>query len=292
MSAPTIEKRAALTASAVAFFLLIIKLTVGILSGSVAILASAIDSLLDIAISVFNFFALKTAQIDADEKFNYGRGKIEAIAAVIEGVIITISGIYILYLSIDKLITEQETFYIFESVMVMLVSSVTTLLLVLYLNSVAKKSKSLIIKADALHYKMDLLTNGGILVALLLIYITDFHIIDGLVGIAIALYIIYSAIELIKEGVYVLLDVALEPEMVKQIKDIIDNTQAVNSFHDLKTRRSSKDIFVNVHLVFDHNISLLKAHQISDIVDDNIQLIDPHFNWTINIHLDPHDDSK
>ncbi len=215
----------------------------------------------------------------------------EAVAAVIEGFLITVSGLYIFYLSIDKILSDSRPGYLLESIIVMLISTVITLFLVLFLLYIAKKSHSLVIKADALHYKTDLLTNGGILLSLGVIAMTDWYIIDAVVGIVIALYIIYAAVGLIKEGMLMLLDVALEPEMVSKIVDVIESTDDVNSFHWLKTRRSGKDIFINVHLVFDHDISLLKAHQISDVVDANIKELDDNFNWIINIHLDPHDDS-
>ena len=287
-----IEKKAALVASSVAFILLVIKLITAIISGSVAILASAIDSLLDIAISIFNYFALHTADKEADERFNYGRGKIEAIAAVVEGVLIILSGLYIFYLSIDKIIHKAVPQFIDLSMYVMLVSTLITLGLVLFLLNIAKKTDSLVIKADALHYKADLLSNAGILFSLGLIYLTNWHIIDAIVGIVIAVYIIYSAYTLLKEGTLMLLDVALEPEIVEQIKEAITAQNEVTSFHYLKTRRSGHDVFVNVHIVFNHEISLVRAHVISERVDTQIEAIDPKLNWNINIHLDPYDDSQ
>ena len=287
-----IEKKAALIASSVAFILLVIKLITAIISGSVAILASAIDSLLDIAISVFNYFALHTADKQADERFNYGRGKMEAIAAVIEGVLIILSGLYILYLSIDKIVYNAIPEHIELSIYVMIASTVITFALVLFLLNIAKKTNSLVIKADALHYQADLLANGGILFSLALIYFSNWYIVDAITGIIIALYIIKSAYALIKEGTLMLLDVALEPELVEKIEEAISNQKGVTSFHWLKTRRSGHDIFVNVHIVFNHEISLLKAHVISDRVDRHIEAIDPKFNWNINIHLDPYDDSQ
>lgn len=256
-----------------------------------AILASAIDSLLDIAISIFNYFALQTADKEADERFNYGRGKIEAIAAVIEGVIITVSGLYILYLSINKLITQEQPGFLIESIGVMAVSTVITFILVLVLNHVAKKSNSLIIKADALHYKTDLLTNGGVLLSLGVIMLTQWFAIDALVGIAIAVYIISSASKLIKEGTLMLLDVALEPEIVEKITQIFTHQKGLSSYHQLKTRRSGRDIFISVHLVFNDKISLLEAHKISDVVDAKVRKIDTRYNWVLSLHLDPHDDS-
>jgi ferrous-iron efflux pump FieF len=287
-----IEKKAALVASFVACILLVLKLITGIISGSVAILASAIDSLLDIAISIFNYFALYTSDKKADDKFNFGRGKIEAIAAVIEGVIIIFSGLYILYLSISKILEQSKPEYVDISIYVMAISTIITFALVWFLLHIAKKSNSLVIRADALHYKTDLITNIGILFSLVVIHFTQWFIIDAVVGIIIAFYIIYSAYGLIQEGILMLLDVALEPEIIEKIEEAIKNQPEVTSFHDLKTRRSGNDIFINVHVVFNHKISLIRAHVISDRIDLKIEQIDPQFNWVINIHLDPFDDSK
>jgi cation diffusion facilitator family transporter len=211
---------------------------------------------------------------------------------VIEGVIIIISGLYILYLSIDKITTNAVPQYIEASVYVMLASTLITFALVNFLLFVAKRSNSIVIKADALHYKTDLLTNVGILLSLLLISLTDWYIIDAIVGVIIACYIIYSAYSLIREGVLILLDVALDPEMVTKIEEAIMAEDQILSFHCLKTRRSGHDVFVNVHVVFHHDISLLRAHVISERIDRNIEALDPKFDWNINIHLDPYDDSQ
>ena len=117
-----LEKKATIISSVTATLLIVIKLFIGIASGSVAVLASAIDSVLDLAVSIFNYFALHNSEKAPDDKFNYGRGKIEALAAVIEGLVITISGLYILYSAIDKLLNEHKPIYLQESIIVMLAS--------------------------------------------------------------------------------------------------------------------------------------------------------------------------
>jgi len=138
----TLQKKATIISSATAGILVIIKFTIGVLSGSVAVLASAIDSLLDLVISGFNYFAIKKSEEDADETFNYGKGKIEALAAVIEGTIISVSGVFIFYEAIKKLYTGEATHYLDTSILVMFISLVLTTLLVLFLNHVAKKNKT------------------------------------------------------------------------------------------------------------------------------------------------------
>lgn len=287
----TLQKKATIISSSVAVTLVVIKLIVGIISGSVAVLASAIDSGLDLAVSLFNLFAVTNAEKPADERFNYGRGKIEAIAAVIEGVIITASGIYIFYEAIQKIIGAEPVTHLDISIGVMVVSIVMTGALVMFLNHVAEVTNSMVIKSDALHYKTDLLSNGAILVSLVIIYFTDFFMIDAILGILIALYIVYSAFELIKEGILVLMDVSLDEETVQKIRSVIESEPGITDYHWLKTRKAGNDYFVDVHLVFTPDISLLEAHRIGDNVEAKIKAINPKADWLINIHLDHYDDS-
>ncbi len=291
MSKMTPQKKATVVSSSVAATLAIIKFTVGIFSGSVALLASAIDSILDLTTSLFNYFALHNSEKPADSTFNYGRGKIEALAAVIEGTIITISGIYILYESAKKFGSDAEVGYLNITIYVMILSFFITLWLVWYLLRVAKKTNNLVIKSDALHYKMDVLTNAGIVISLIVIYLTNWHIVDSIVGGAIAIYIIYSAYKLIKEGVMMLLDRALEEELVESIVNIIESENLVNSYHCLKTRASGKSNFVDVHLVFNKEILLMEAHRCSDRIEEAISELDKDADWVLTIHLDPFDDS-
>lgn len=288
----TAQKKATLISSSTAGLLAVSKLIVGMLSGSVAVLASAIDSLLDLGASLFNYFALHNAEKPADETFNYGRGKMEAIAATTEGGIITISGLFIFYESISKLISNEGVTSIDSSLGIMIFSLIVTLLLVFYLNKIAKDTNNMVIKADALHYKTDLYTNGAVLLSLVIIYFFDFHMIDALMGAGIALYIIYSAYGIIKEGILMLMDRALEEEVVENIKSIIESEKLVSSYHYLRTRKAGKHNFVDVHLVFNREISLVAAHGACDNVEDRIRALDVHAEWVMHIHLDPIDDSN
>jgi len=287
-----LEKKATIVSSATATLLIIIKLFIGIASGSVAVLASAIDSVLDLAVSVFNYFTLHNVEKAPDDKFNYGRGKLEALAAVVEGIVITISGLYIMYSAIDKLMNEHETIYLQESILVMLASIVITAALVLYLNLVAKKTGSMVIRSDALHYKTDLYSNGAILLSLVIIHFTNLHIIDSILGILIAIYIIYSAYDLIRDGILMLMDIAMPDESVEKIKHIIETNDSVTSYHQLLTRLSGKDAFVSVHLVFTISTSLFDAHRVCDMIENEIKKTDENFNWNFVIHPDPYDDSE
>lgn len=293
----TLQKKATIISSTTAFFLIIIKLTVGFMTGTVVIIASAIDSALDFLVSLFNSYAITKSQKPMDAEYNYGRGKIEGVASMVEGVIIIASGIFIIYAAVQKFIHEEPTTQLGLSLAVMGVSIAATSALVIFLNSVYKKTKNLIIKSDALHYKSDLYTNLGIIVSLVLIYFSNWHFIDPVVSIAIAIYIIYSAIGIVKEGVEMLLDKALEHETVEKIKEILQNhidskECIISGYHELKTRKSGSVNFVDVHIVFNDKTMLKESHELADQIEEQIIGIHPNESWIITIHQDPYDDGN
>ena len=171
------------------------------------------------------------------------------------------------------------------------ISLFVTIGLVAYLNAVAKKTNNMVIKADALHYKTDVWVNAAVLVSLVVVYFTSYEIVDIIIGAGISIFIIYSAYELIEEGVLVLLDRALDEEITQKIETIINEEKVVNDYHFLKTRSAGENNFVDVHLVFDCVITLMDAHRASDRIEDEIKKLDTTRDWIINIHMDPYDDS-
>lgn len=287
----SLERTATIVSSITAFLLMIIKFFVWIYSNSISLLSSAIDSMLDMFVSIFNYFAIHNSEKPADKKFNYGRGKIEALASLFEWIIITISWIYIIYESVMKFINWEKVSYLWEAIIVMIVSVIITWLLVIYLDKVAKKTKNLVIASDALHYKTDLYSNAWILFALDVIYLSWFHYIDAIVWTIVWIYIISEAYKLIKKWILLLLDVALPEKELEQIKAIIEKNKLVNDYHFLKTRSSWKFKFLDVHLVFHPLIKLIDAHRESDSIEDDIRKINKSKEWVFNIHLDPYDDS-
>lgn len=287
-----IEKKATLISSTVAFILVTFKLTVGIFSGSVAVLASAIDSLLDMVVSTFNYFALHNSDKEPDEKFNFGRRKLEPLAAVIEGTIISLSALFILYEAVSKMVQNNVIEHLDLSIWVMSGSMVITAGLVVFLTIVAKKTGNMVIKADALHYKTDLFSNGAVIGSLIIISFTEYTLIDPIMGIGIAIYMIYSAYPIIHEGILMLLDAALDPESVTKITALLDKESDINSYHDLLTRRSGSDIYISVHAVFSVSTSLFDAHLVGDKIELALKNCFPENTVHPLIHLDPYDDSE
>lgn len=287
-----LEKKATLVSTSVAGVLVLLKMSVAIFSGSIAILASAIDSMLDLLVSLFNYFALHNSEKNPDSQFQFGRSKIEPLAAVIEGAVILFSALFILYNALLKMVHPKELAFMNESIVVMILSFVITAFLVLFLRYVSKKTNNLVIRSDALHYETDLFSNGAVLFTLAAISYTGEQLIDPILGIAISLYMIYSAIPLIKEGVLMLLDAALPEKDINAIKEILDTEPNIQTYHNLQTRESASHVFVSVHAVFNVSISLYDAHLVSDKVEDKIKNYFGDKKSHVLMHMDPYDDSE
>ncbi len=282
-----LENKAIRFAGIGAALLAVVKFIFWIISGSMVLIASAVDSLLDLMVSLFNLFALKEAKKPADHDHNYGHGKIEGIAAITEGLIITGSAFFIIFSSVKKLFWNPEITEITSGIFVMLFSLLITGLIVFLLQSVSKKTKSLIIKADLMHYKMDFLTNGGVLLTLVLVKWTGFSFLDPIIAIGIAIYILYGCKTILKEGFDLLMDKSLGKD--KEIWKLILEHPAIASFHKLKTHQSGGKVFISFHMVFKNpDISLKEAHLISSEMEQKLK---KHFKRaSVIIRLDPFED--
>lgn len=263
------------------------KFIFGIISWSMVLIASAIDSLLDFIVSIFNLFALKKAEKPADEDHNYGHGKIEALAALFEGLLIGISWGYIIFSSVEKLIFWVQIEYLGYGILAMGISLFITWIIVFILQETTKSTKSLIVKSDLMHYKTDFLSNAGVILALVVVKFTDLTWIDPLIAIGIAIYILRWCGGIIKDGIDLLMDKSLGKD--EEIWELILAHPAVSSFHKLKTHQSGGKVFISFHMVFkDENISLKDAHIVSREIEMKLK---KHFKRaSVLIRLDPFDD--
>lgn len=293
-----LNKNAILIVGASAFCLAVLKLIFALLSGSIVVMASAIDSLLDMFVSLFNHFTYKKAQSPSTAYFNYGFGKLEGIAAVFESALIFGSGGYIIYNSTHKLIAQKGVHSVESGIFIMAISIFATLAIVCFLQRVAKSNHSIIIKSEILHYKSDLFSNLAVIVSLGLVYVSGFHAIDAIVGAILGIYICAQSYKIAKDGFLNLLDRAIDAPLHDKIVAILrqeseneGENRRISSFHHLKSRQSGKNIFLEYHLVFDKEISLFNAHSISDAIEARIKGISVDFEWVIIAHLDPYDDS-
>lgn len=290
-------------ATLTALLLILVKLAVGFLTGTVVVIASAVDSLLDFVVSSFNVYAVRNAERPSDPSYNYGRGKIEGVAAFSEGLFITASALYILRQAIFKFVVPGSMGLRWRmpeaiphgslnwAMGAMGLSLAITGVLVWYLKRKVAQSSSLILRADTVHYQTDLLSNGGILLTLALVRLTGWAWLDPAIAVCVAGYVAYAAVPLIRKGLAMLLDHALEEPLVESIRAIAERTSdRVTGVHELKTRRSGNTNLVEFHLVFDEGIGLREAHQVADEIENRVRAL-ADTRWIINIHLDPVDDS-
>ncbi len=269
---------------ATASLLIAFKLFAWLLSGSVSVLASFVDSLMDVVASVINLLAVRYSLMPADEEHRFGHGKAESLAGLGQSTFIAGSAIFLMLHAVERLLHPTPLHGITVSIVVMVFSTIMTLGLLLIQRHVIKRTGSLAIKADSLHYTTDVLVNISIIIALLLAAFGK-HGFDPVFGMCIAVYILYHAWHIGHEAVQMLLDRQLAPEIEKNICDIACSHKEVHGIHELRTRQSGQTQFIQLHLEIDENTALHNAHVISDEVEAAIKEIYPTAD--VIIHQDP-----
>ena len=269
---------------AVAIVLIIIKMMAYLLTGSVAILSSLIDSFLDFIASGINLFAVRHALVPADHDHRYGHGKAEAIAGLTQAAFIVGSALFLIFEAINRFSHPQALENGMVGVGVMLVTITLTALLVKFQRYVVKKTGSIAITADSLHYAGDLLLNLSVIVALILSIYFDWHIADPVFALMIALYILRSAWAIGKQSLAQLMDQELPDEVREEIKAIALQHPEVRNLHELRTRSSGRQYFFQLHLEMDGELKLKEAHQIANAVE--IEICKAFPNAEVIIHED------
>jgi cation diffusion facilitator family transporter len=243
--------------------------------------------LLDFAASSVNYFSIKKAEEPADKEHRFGHGKAEGLAGLFQSFVVLSSSVYLIYVSIKRLITGTTLELLESGILIMAFSAALSFLLAEYLKRVAKDTESIALGADSLHYSSDVYTNVGIILGLIIVRLTGFVFIDSLVSILVAVYIIWLAIEVLKEAVDILMDRELSKETVKEIEEIILKHQpVVKSFHKMRTRRSGSKRFIEFHLVIDHTLSFVDSHNLAEDIIKDIESNVP--NADVTVHVDPY----
>ena len=270
---------------ATAAILIAAKLVAWAITGSVSVLASLVDSMMDVAASLINLFAVRYSLMPADHEHRFGHGKAESLAGLAQTTFISGSAVFLMLQAFDRLLHPRPLVAVGIGVGVMVFATLATLALLILQRHVIRVTGSTAIKADALHYTTDVLTNASIIIALLLSGY-GWPGIDALFALGIAVYILYSAWHIGHEAFQLLMDRELPDEQRQRIRHAALAHSQVRGVHDLRTRRSGHDIFIQMHLVLDDELSLFDAHEIGDEVEASIREIHPEAD--ILIHKDPH----
>lgn len=255
-------------------------------TGSVALLSSLADSLLDLLASGVTLFAVKVAISPADREHRFGHGKSEGIAGIVQAVIISGSAAYVCIQAVERLVAPSPVDSPGVGYLVMLGSLAFTICLVLVQRYVVSRTGSLAIAADAVHYRSDVLTTLAVLAAIFLSSRWGLHVFDPLLALVVVGLILWSVRTIMREALHVLLDHELPDSDRKRIAAIARAHPEVRGLHDMRTRSSGSVQFIQFHLELDPKLSLTRAHEICDAVEAELQQQYPAAE--VLIHADPY----
>lgn len=288
------KERVAMLSVASNSFLVLFKVIVGFLIGSVSIMSEAIHSGVDLLAAIIAMFSVKTSSVPADSDHPFGHGKIENISGFVEALLIFIAAFWIIWEALKKLISSQAIEHAGWGVGVMLFSAVMNFIVSQKLFQVGKEADSIALQADAWHLRTDVYTSAGVMAGLGIIWIGheffsahNINWIDPVAAICVAVLILHAAFNLTVNSIRDLMDVQLPPEEEGYIRDIISHDPAIYGFHQLRTRKAGHIRFVEFHIKVNPQMSVHDSHDITRILKKKIK--NKFTESTITIHIEPCD---
>ena len=267
-------------------FLILLKVTAGILSGSISIISEAIHSGIDLMAAVIAFFSLRFAGRPADREHPFGHGKIENVSGTVEAALIFVAAAFIGYLAVTRIIEGKALEYLTLGIAVMAVSVVVNVIVSRHLMRIARETDSLALEADARHLTADIYTSLGVLVALVVVRITGVDVIDPIIALMVILFILRTAYDVLRRSFGGLVDVKLPEGEVGLIAScIMEHYGELLGFHELRTRKAGRERHIDLHLVVAKNASVEEAHRLCDHLESDIKGKLSHS--VVTIHIEP-----
>ncbi|HEX5795955.1 MAG TPA: cation diffusion facilitator family transporter [Geminicoccaceae bacterium] len=280
-----LNHRAALASIAVALTLIAAKLGAWLVTDSIVILTALVDSGIDLLASLVTLISVRQAAQPADRAHRYGHGKAEALAAFAQAGFVGGSALILASEAIQRLISPQAISQGRLGIAVMLLAIALTAGLVLFQRAVVRRTGSVAIRADSLHYRADLLMNLAVIGSLVLSEALGSTLVDPLVALAIVAWLLYGAVQVARHALDMLMDRELPSERRQHIRALALAHPAAQGMHDLRTRRAGADVFIELHLELDGALSLDRAHDITHEVEARIRESFPEAD--IIVHQEP-----
>lgn len=285
LSSPRPAKIAALSILSNSFVFLM-KLIVGVISGSVAVISEAIHTSLDLMASIIAFFSVRISSKPPDREHPYGHGKFENVAGTIETLLIFVAGIWIIYESVQKIFEPAPIKMPMIAVAAMLLGATINFVVGRKVQHVGEEYRSVAMSSNALHLLTDVYASIGVAVSLVIVSLTNFYILDPLIGIGIALYIMKEAYDLGKKSFLPLLDTRLSKEEEERVHQIISAYKdEYIEYHDFRSRRSGSEEYIDFHLVVPSHMNVETAHDLCDRIEKDIKKV--LHSPKIFIHIEP-----
>ena len=285
MNAPV---RIAAISLVVTVCLLALKLALGILSGSIAVLSDAIDSATDLAGGTAALISLRVAAWPADEDHPYGHGKVESISASVAATVVAIGGGFIVFQAVRRLIGGSPDIDVAVGLTPMLIALAANAVLAVYMRREARRAHSLALASEATHLQTNVVQAGAVIAGLAVVGITGVRVFDPLVALGLAAYMGWTAVTLARGAVTEIMDVALPDDELRAIHDIIaSHPDDIRGFHRLRSRRSGATRQVDMHLILDAQRTIEEAHDVCDEIEREIRERLP--GAVVTIHMEPDD---
>lgn len=278
-------RQATVASVAVAMTLIVAKLIAWLLTDSVALLSTLVDSVLDAAASVVILIAVRHAVQPADREHRFGHGKAEALAGLGQAAFVAGSGCFLLVETSRRFVQPVPVANELVGILVMALAVALTLFLVGFQRYVIRRTGSIAISSDSLHYTGDLLINGSVAVSLGIFWVWGWPYADPIFALGIVGYLMWNAWRIGRDALDMLMDRELPEAERERIKEIVEAHPDTRAVHDLRSRRSGTDTFIQFHLELDPHLSLLRAHEIADEVEAAVVRAFPAAE--VIIHQDP-----
>ncbi len=286
-----ITERVALWGIAVGLLVIALKAEAWLVSGSVAVLSDALESLVNVSAAVIAWGAVRFAARPADQNHPYGHEKAELFAAIIEGVMIVLAAVVILYEAATSLMDPTPLRLPWHGLGINLIATLFNLVWSLVLRYTGKKHRSQALAADSVHLQADVVTSVGVTLGVGLAVVTHIHALDPIVAGLVALHVLWSGMQVIGHSVDGLMDTAPADRVMQRIRKIIASHGAgAIDAHDLKTRATGRWIFLEFHLVVPGGMSVAAAHDICDRIEH--ALMKDMDDLVVTIHVEPASKAK
>jgi cation diffusion facilitator family transporter len=269
-------------------FLLILKLVVGLISGSIGVLSDALDSGEDLVASAAALFSVSIAHRPADWEHPYGHGKVETLAAAVEAGVISLGGVFIAYQATERIVHGGQDIDVGLGLMAMAVAAVLNTLVSRYVGRAAKATESLALASDAKHLQTNVVQALAVFMALVLVRISGINLFDPIVALLLAAYLWFAAFGLLRNAVAEIMDVRLPEEDERQIhQSILEHYPQVRGFHHLRSRRSGRLRYIELHLLVEPARTIQEVHDLCDQIEADIKKRLP--SAILTIHAEPDD---
>jgi cation diffusion facilitator family transporter len=269
--------------------LLALKLTLGLISDSIAVLGDAVDSGTDLTAATAALVSIQIAARPADEDHPYGHGKVESLSAGVAATIIALGGTFVVVQAIRRLLGEQPEINVGVGLAAMITAAVVNVVLAFFMRRAAVRSQSLALRAESTHLQTNVVQASTIIIGLLLVAATGREVFDPLVALGLAAYMGYTAYGLVRTALSEIMDEALPAREVDAIEEVLETHPEVRSFHQLRTRRIGVTRQVDMHMSVDASLTVAEVHVISEEVEREIEARLP--GTVVVIHVEPHEES-